>query len=80
MKNEIFLLSVPLFNVHVIWYQLGEQVFFFSFLFFFTKIGLQGELSRNAFVIIIIIIIVVIIIIIVIIVIAIIDLTQNFIC
>ena len=49
--------------------------FFFSFLFF-TKIGLKGELSRNAFVIIIIIIIVII----VIIVIAIIDLTQNFIC
>ena len=47
--------------------------FFFSFLFF-TKIGLKGELSRNAFVIIIIIIIIVII------VIAIIDLTQNFIC
>ena len=55
--------------------------FFFSFLFF-TKIGLKGELSRNAFVIVIIIIIIIIIIIviIVIIVIAIIDLTQNFIC
>ena len=52
--------------------------FFFSFLFF-TKIGLKGELSRNAFVIIIIIIIIIIVII-VIIVIAIIDLTQNFIC
>ena len=48
--------------------------FFFSFLFF-TKIGLKGELSRNAFVIIIIIIIVIIVI-----AIAIIDLTQNFIC
>ena len=48
--------------------------FFFSFLFF-TKIGLKGELSRNAFVIIIIIIVIIVII-----VIAIIDLTQNFIC
>ena len=63
--------------------------FFFSFLFF-TKIGLKGELSRNAFVVVIIIIIIIIIIvvvviiiiiiIIVIIVMAIIDLTQNFIC
>ena len=74
---KFFLLSVPLFNVHVIWCQLGKQVFFFFSFLFFTKIRLKGELSRNAFVIIIIIIIIIII---VVIVIVIIDLTQNFIC